>query len=141
MLRILPLARLVTMLATLAILALLAFPVVAKQIEHPDGFDDNFEGAGSGSISTNRTQYTVGDDFQYCYQVPGPGVFVRISRSLPNGSSAVVLEGIDDGAGDCAWGKVQAPLGRRTLRIDVYSGDGSKLISTNQTTYEVVAGR
>lgn len=91
-------------------------------------------------ISTDAPRYRIGDTLACTYQVPsgyGP-VYIRLGHVLPNGKFQVLFQGVDDGTGDTLRGPVSGPAEKRTLRIEVYTKDQKTLISTAETTYEVL---
>ncbi len=91
-------------------------------------------------ISTDAPRYRIGDTLTCTYQVPsayGP-VYIRLGHVLPNGRFQVLFQGLNDGTGGALRGPVSGPVEKRTLRIEVYTKDQTKLISTAETTYEVL---
>lgn len=94
----------------------------------------------AAAISTDAPRYRVGDTLTCTYRVPsgyGP-VYIRLGHVLPNGRFQVLLEGVDDGTGDTLTGPVSGRAEVRTLRLEVYTKDRTKLISVAETRYEVI---
>ena len=61
--------------------------------------------------------YVIGDALTVCYSVARP-IEIRLS-SCPEGETCrVVVEGFDDGQGDCMVGTISPPAGRRVVRIE-----------------------
>jgi hypothetical protein len=86
-------------------------------------------GKGEGSV------YFVGEPIVFCYAVTQP-MFVRIVAFRPDGSSYVVVNGFDDGRGDClSPGAGGFPLGTRTVFI--YGGLQSTSQLLDQTAFSV----
>ena len=88
-------------------------------------------------ISTDKSQYVLGESLRFCYTVPAPGE-IAIFDLLPNGQRNTVLSGYDDGRGDCIAATVTPPTGRECLRIRYFfSGGGSW---SRQTCFDVLGG-
>jgi len=85
------------------------------------------------SITTDKAQYRVGDAIRVCYTVPGAGQ-VTITDFLANGANQVLLDGIDDGTGDCFSGVVVPPTGTECVRLDFFGAVGS---FTRQACFQV----
>lgn len=72
------------------------------------------------SISVDRGEgstYHIGEGLTWCYQVSQPSD-IRISDCPPGQACKVILQGADDGQGDCRNAIVIAPTGEETLRIE-----------------------
>lgn len=92
--------------------------------------------SGCGSVSTDKSQYTSGETLNICYTVPG-AYHVRITITKPDGTSAVVLDGDDDGSGGCfSPGIVGAPPGTRQVLMQV--SYGGFVFATASTSYTVI---
>ena len=90
-------------------------------------------GGGSGaSITTDQTQYNVGDTAQICYAVPGPGPFT-ITDLQADGTSNTLISAYDDGTGGCFSGTVTPPAGTECLQLNSSGGSGGSA----QTCFQV----
>jgi hypothetical protein len=78
--------------------------------------------ADSLKITTNKSTYTVGEQIKFCYTVPSAG-HIRIIDETPDGQFKTILEGWDDGYGDCKWATITPPTGYECLRINFYVYD------------------
>lgn len=85
------------------------------------------------SITTDRTHYRLGDPIRICYTVPGAGQVTIIDR-LADGASQLLLDGTDDGRGDCFHGIVVPPTGTECLVL-IFSGPVGNF--TRQTCFQV----
>jgi hypothetical protein len=90
--------------------------------------------SGEVTISTDRSQYQVGDTAQVCYTVAGPGP-MTISDFRPSGASQTFLVVDDDGRGDCVLGMITPPTGNECLEITAASGG---VTGTSRTCFQVV---
>jgi hypothetical protein len=117
-------SRAVAGLALLAVISATAF------ISRPA---DVLAQSGPVSITTDKSQYQVGEAIRICYRVPGPG---RVTiTDTQGGTSKVILSGNDDGRGDCVVGRVEPPPGQECFRLD-YAG--SRGTATAQTCITIV---
>lgn len=74
-----------------------------------------------GSLTTDRSSYTVGQSVTVCYTMPfGLPAHVNIGITYPDGTSKTVLDSVDDGTGGCLPpGTAADPAGTRHLHMDV----------------------
>lgn len=84
----------------------------------PSGSCGTTRGQRCTAIWTDKSQYQLGESLHYCYSVSVPG-HVRITDTLPDGSSQVVLDGNDDGSGDCRSGTITPPTGTERLHLEL----------------------
>ena len=87
------------------------------------------------SISTDRSQYRVGDTLRYCVDVPGPGQ-VRIVDQLPDGRSQVINSYNATGGRRCFAASITPPLGTECLRAEFFGAGGGSA----QACFEVQSG-
>jgi hypothetical protein len=90
----------------------------------------------SVGVTTDKSQYQIGDSIRICYTVGGAGP-VTITDILADGTNQNLFQAVDDGTGYCFNGTVTPPAGTECLRIDAISNSGS---GSNQTCFQVVAG-
>lgn len=88
---------------------------------------------GTVTVSTDRSQYQVGDAISVCYSVAGPGPFT-ITDTQANGKSHTFFSGVDDGSGGCLAGSVTPPTGSECLSITALGGSGGSA----QTCFQVL---
>lgn len=62
------------------------------------------------SVRVNKSSYQADDPIEYCYTVPGAGP-VRLMMTFSTGQGRVLVEGTDDGRGDCRTDRVTLPSG------------------------------
>ncbi|HLF78855.1 MAG TPA: hypothetical protein VJB57_15355 [Dehalococcoidia bacterium] len=87
--------------------------------------------AQTGCIWTDRANYGVGQQVVYCYRVSQP-MYINIVVSKPDGSQVGVVQGYDDGRGDCIYNLYTGlPVGTRTVYM---YGPGGQLLDTTQFT-------
>jgi hypothetical protein len=92
--------------------------------------------ASSVSISTDRSQYQVGDTAQVCYTVAGPGP-VSITDMQADGSSHNLFATSDDGTGYCFAATITPPSGNECLSI---SATSNGTVGSSNTCFQVVQG-
>ena len=68
------------------------------------------------------SSYFINEAIRVCYSVSAP-MYIRILDILANGSQQVLLQGNDDGRGDCIPARVTPPTGLE--RIIIYGANGS----------------
>ncbi len=91
----------------------------------------------SATLSTDKSQYNVGDPIQICFNPQTPS-HVQITFTPPGGSTSVIYDQDDDGTGACfAAGTAQLPAGTRQLHMVVTQG--STVIAQADAQYSVVA--
>jgi hypothetical protein len=88
------------------------------------------------SISTDRSQYQIGDDAQICYTVAGPGP-VNITDTQADGSNHTLFATDDDGTGYCFSGTITPPAGNECLSISATSSGST---ASGSTCFQVVQG-
>jgi hypothetical protein len=88
---------------------------------------------GTVSISTDKSQYQVGDTVNVCYSVAAAGPFT-IFDIQANGNSRVFFAGVDDGTGGCLPGTVTPPTGTECLIISDLGGSAGSA----QTCFQVL---
>jgi hypothetical protein len=81
--------------------------------------------AAGPSITTDASQYRIGDTAEVCYSVPSPGNVV-ITDTSADGSSQVILSGLDDGSGGCESGTISGPTGTECLSLAFQAGSISQ---------------
>ncbi len=98
---------------------------------------------GSGTITTDQSQYVIGSPIRICYTVPGPGP-VTIVDQQPGGLSHTLLSVYDDGTGWCFGGTITPPTGTECLLM--YYGGGPYSSATGyfggspaQTCFQVIS--
>jgi hypothetical protein len=79
------------------------------------------------SIKTDKLFYRVGELLQLCYTVSQP-LYIRITDFTPDGQSRVLIEGMDDGRGDCRQYQVTPPLGSERIRIEAWARQSDILL-------------
>lgn len=89
------------------------------------------------SITTDRTTYAIGDSGTYCYTVSQAG-HVRVTDIRSDGTSHVLIDGVDDGTGDCRQGTIDGPTGSEILRIEFIGANGA-VLATNEVIVVVTA--
>lgn len=97
------------------------------------------------TIRTDRNQYRVGEIATICYSIPAGATPIVITDILPNGTTRVLLSGVDDGTGGCIRATVTPPTGSECLRLDVYeptgipvaATGGGRIIAVAQTCFRV----
>lgn len=87
------------------------------------------------SITTDQSQYRIGDAIKLCYTVPAPGPVV-ITDIDAAGNTQVVISGQDDGTGGCLSGSITGPTGTECLRID-FTGASSP--SSARACFQVIS--
>lgn len=80
--------------------------------------------------------YYVGEQLQLCYSVSRP-IYVRVWDCRPGLSCEVILQGDDDGQGDCRNYTVTEPTGREVVRIEAV--DNGQVIAQDETYFYVDA--
>jgi hypothetical protein len=84
-----------------------------------------------GCVWTDRTHYGIGQQVVYCYRVSQP-MYINIVVTKPDGIQVGVVQGYDDGRGDCIYNLYTgAPSGVRTVRM---YGPNNVLLDTAQFT-------
>lgn len=91
----------------------------------------------SVSIWTDHTDYAIGDPATVCYSVSRAG-HIRITDTRANGRVSVVLDGVDDGRGDCLPGTIDGPAGTETMRIEFIDGSG-RVVASDDVRFVVRA--
>jgi len=91
---------------------------------------------GSVSVSTDKSQYQIGDPVNICYTVAGPGP-VTITDTLADGTEQQVFQAVDDGTGYCFSGTITPPAGTECLAIQSISAAGT---GSNRSCFQVQAG-
>jgi hypothetical protein len=82
-------------------------------------------------VWTDRATYGVGQQVVYCYRVSQP-MYINIVVTKPDGSQVGVVQGYDDGRGDCIYNLYTGlPLGTRTIYM---YGPNGQLLDTAQFT-------
>jgi hypothetical protein len=91
----------------------------------------------SVSIWTDHTDYAIGDPATVCYSVSRAGR-IRITDTRANGRVSVVLDGVDDGRGDCLPGTIDGPAGTETMRIEFFDSSG-RVVASDDVRFVVRA--
>jgi hypothetical protein len=86
-------------------------------------------------LTTDRTQYQVGDTVQLCYTISQPG-HVHVAIALPDGSASVVLDQDETGNG-CIASPAGLPTG--THRATLSFSQNGQFVTSASTTYTVIA--
>lgn len=90
---------------------------------------------GGLSMTTDSRCYSIGDNINICYSVPGYGQ-VTLYDTI-NGNTHIVQTWTDDGTGDCGYPQAYAagPAGSHCLRLRYYYANGSR--SSVRTCFNV----
>jgi hypothetical protein len=144
-----------TALAAGAMLTALAFGSGAAHADEPEppGFQRGIVVQQLG-IYTDQQEYRVGSPIKVCYFVPGPGYIQILDRQgievkavesvesierqivRPEESVKVLLQGYDDGRGDCFHGVVTPPYGKECLTIRYFFWQGGS--ASAETCFHVL---
>jgi hypothetical protein len=116
------------LLATVALLIL-----TAGHATHVLAGTGTGTGSGNVTITTDQPQYNVGDIAKVCYTVLGAGP-VTILDQHPDGTSQQIVNGNDDGTGDCFEALVTPPTGNECLQLNDTSGG---MTGSAQTCFQV----
>lgn len=91
--------------------------------------------SGRATITVNKTKIQLGEEYQVCFSISGPG-YIEIFVTLEDGTSWPAIGGDDDGSGGCIPGIASEPVGRRQLNLILVSND--IVIATAETSFEVL---
>jgi len=89
--------------------------------------------AASVSITSDKTQYRVGDAVSVCWTVSNPGP-VTIDLTHADGSVDHLYSGLDDGRGGCFSGTIVPPTGTECVELNAPSGSPAE---TSQACFQI----
>ncbi len=82
--------------------------------------------------------YKVGDPIKVCYTVSRP-VYVKLTNQWSDGTETLIIEGNDDGTGDCRDGTIGPPAGKECSTIQALTGANGSELAKKQACYNITA--